>query len=102
MLDLPGKRRSHDQPTPRGGGIAPVLVVLAGGAWLMMQDPQTTYSLALCLCGFAAVAGIGWMDDHRPLSPAIRLVVHLGAAVMAYIALCGTPETGLQVALAAL
>nr|HMM67888.1 hypothetical protein [Dokdonella sp.] len=30
MIDHPGQRRSHDVPTPRGGGIGIVLAVIAG------------------------------------------------------------------------
>ena len=33
MLDIPNVRSSHTRPTPRGGGLAIVAVVL-GGLWL--------------------------------------------------------------------
>ncbi|HEY2345582.1 MAG TPA: glycosyltransferase family 4 protein [Xanthomonadaceae bacterium] len=96
MLDHPGPRRSHDRPTPRGGGVAPVLVVLGGGAWLASQDAGATTSVAMCLCGFAAVAAIGWVDDHRPLSPVVRLVVHIAAAVAITLGLCAMQQPALS------
>ena len=93
MFDLPGQRRSHSVPTPRGGGIAPVLVVLAAGGWLLAQDGPAIPGLPACLCGFGLIAGIGWIDDHRPLPASWRLVVHVAAAVLASLSLCGVPHT---------
>jgi len=87
MLDLPGPRRSHDAPTPRGGGIAPVLVLLAGGAWVASRDAEGGVSMAVCLSGLALVAGIGWLDDHRPLPASLRLAIHVMAALAAAVVL---------------
>jgi len=78
LLDLPGQRRSHSVPTPRGGGIGIVLVLLA--ALFGFDWPQPRYPLALGLA-LAAVALIGWMDDHRPLSARSRIAVHALAAL---------------------
>ena len=39
LVDHPGERRSHQQPTPRGGGIAIVLAVLPVLAWLAWMAP---------------------------------------------------------------
>ena len=96
LLDYPGQRRSHAVPTPRGGGIGPVLVVLGGGVLLATYDRQSHPALGICMLGFASIAGIGWMDDHRPLPAWLRLAVHLGAALAASIALIGMPHTPLQ------
>ena len=93
LLDHPGQRRSHALPTPRGGGIGPVIVLLAGGGVLAVADPQARQPLLACLVGLAAVAGIGWVDDHRPLPALLRLAVHLGAATAASLALIGMPQT---------
>ena len=83
LIDVPGERRSHHVETPRGGGIGIViaclvcLVALAlhgndrGGWWLIAT-------------GLTLVAGIGWLDDHRPLPVWPRLGVHaLSAALLA-------------------
>ena len=97
LLDHPGQRRSHTLPIPRGGGIGPVVVMLIGGVLFAALDPQSRQSLAICLFGLVAVAGIGWLDDHRPLPALPRFAVHLGAALAASIALLGMPQTAMQI-----
>ena len=99
LLDLPGQRRSHALPTPRGGGVGPVAVLLIGGSLFVVSDYRTQPALGMCLLGLAMIAAIGWLDDHRPLPAWLRLVVHLGAALAASIALIGVPQTPLQIVL---
>ena len=84
LLDQPGERRSHSVATPRGGGIAIVAVVLAAGAFLALRPSAGALWLGF-LPGFLIVAGIGWWDDHRPLSPWLRLGVQ-GIAALALAA----------------
>ena len=38
VVDRPNARSSHDIPTPRGGGMGIMIVVLAGGSWVGWQD----------------------------------------------------------------
>ena len=79
LLDAPGERRSHAVPTPRGGGIAVIGVLLATGilmAW--RQESLSAFWVAFSL-GLFLVGGVGWWDDHRPLSARLRLVVHVVA-----------------------
>lgn len=84
LLDHPGDRRSHETPTPRGGGIAIVAAVLLVGLafWLRPWNGAGNPSplMAAFLAGLAMVAAIGWVDDHRPLPAAGRLLVHVMAA----------------------
>jgi UDP-N-acetylmuramyl pentapeptide phosphotransferase/UDP-N-acetylglucosamine-1-phosphate transferase len=83
LLDPPGERRSHDAPTPRGGGVGIVLAALIAMVALSACAPQAA-SWRVLATGLALVAGIGWWDDHRPLPPVPRLLVHaLGAACLA-------------------
>ena len=82
LLDQPGERRSHVVATPRGGGIAIVLTVLVAVVALAWRDPSQRVLLAAFGVGFAAIAAVGWVDDHRPLSARLRLVVHVGAAFL--------------------
>jgi len=96
LLDMPGKRRSHVMVTPRGGGIGPIVMTLAGGAVLVSMHPRQAYALGGCLLGMSAVAAVGWLDDHRPLSARLRLAVHVMAALIAALALLGVPATSLQ------
>ncbi len=95
LLDHPGQRRSHAVPTPRGGGIGPVLVMFGGGAWLVVTDPHPRVGLIVFLVGLAFVAAIGWFDDHRPTPAWLRLIVHFAAALALGVALMGMPH-GLQ------
>jgi UDP-N-acetylmuramyl pentapeptide phosphotransferase/UDP-N-acetylglucosamine-1-phosphate transferase len=85
LVDLPGERRSHRIPTPRGGGIAIVLALLCAIAWLIVQQPQHGRFLGAFATGCILVAGVGWFDDHRPLSPWWRLLVQaLASALLAW------------------
>ena len=81
LLDQPGERRSHRVATPRGGGISIVAVLLVALAVLASVDPGDVPAAASAALGLLLVAGIGWVDDHRPLSPWLRLGVHALAGV---------------------
>jgi Fuc2NAc and GlcNAc transferase len=83
ILDVPNVRSSHRAPTPRGGGIAIVLVVTAAiaglaGCGIVSRD------FALTLGGGGlVVAAVGFADDRRPLPSRVRLAVHCAAALWA-------------------
>lgn len=79
LVDLPGARRSHVHATPRGGGIAIVAAVLPILLWLAWAGSSGAMWMAAAV-GLVMVAGIGWVDDHRPLSPWLRLGIHATAA----------------------
>ena len=82
LVDAPGERRSHVVATPRGGGIAIVLVLLPVLGWLAWTDAGTRALALASMLGLALVAGVGWLDDHRSLSPWHRLAVHIVAAAL--------------------
>ena len=79
VLDMPGKRRSHTIPTPRGGGVAIALTLLLSLPWLGWSELLLPVGFAF---GLGAVAAIGWADDHRPLPARTRLAIHLIAALI--------------------
>jgi UDP-N-acetylmuramyl pentapeptide phosphotransferase/UDP-N-acetylglucosamine-1-phosphate transferase len=79
LLDEPGERRSHIVATPRGGGVAIVAAMLLALA-ISPRDVTPGLPLAPLAVGLLLVAAVGWIDDHRPLSPWLRLVVHALAA----------------------
>lgn len=81
MLDFPGHRSAHTLPTPRGGGLSIVLVFLTA---LILHGE---YSLAVAAF---LVALVGWWDDHRSLSPLLRLGVHGLASVWVVCTLPGS------------
>lgn len=94
LLDAPGQRRSHRMPTPRGGGVS-FVAVCAALALLLMPASAPTFAF---LMGLLAVAGIGWWDDHRPLSARLRLAVHVLAAAALVWALRAWPVDAMSAA----
>ena len=80
LIDEPGERRSHSVATPRGGGIAIVISLLVAALALGIRQPPIAPLMLAFGTGLLLVAGIGWFDDHRPLSPWVRLAVHIVAA----------------------
>jgi len=83
LLDLPGRRRSHSEPTPRGGGIAIVVAMLAGGLALSFRW-TIEIELLLLVPPILGVAAVGWLDDHGGLSSLKRLAMHCAAAAWAF------------------
>jgi UDP-N-acetylmuramyl pentapeptide phosphotransferase/UDP-N-acetylglucosamine-1-phosphate transferase len=73
IIDHPNERSSHSAPTPRGGGVAIVIVVLAAGIVAAFQA-NLTHSLIYLVCG-AVIAYLGWRDDLHSLSPRVRFSV---------------------------
>ncbi len=72
ILDKPNERSSHRTPTPRGGGIALLAVLLP--AW-GLTEPRLLPILALAL----ALAAVGWWDDLKGLAPWPRLAAQVVA-----------------------
>jgi len=94
MLDLPNPRGSHSTATPRGGGLAIAIAVLAGigasgGAGWISREVA-----AALLGGGVMVAVIGWLDDRRGVSVGVRLAVHFAAAGWAIWWLGGVSALG--------
>lgn len=77
LLDRPNDRSLHQLPTPRLGGVAIVLSVLASAAAL-----ARSHDLAVLFLVAAVVATLGLLDDLRPLSASVRfpLQIAVGAA----------------------
>jgi Fuc2NAc and GlcNAc transferase len=94
LMDRPNSRSSHLVETPRGGGIAFVLVYLVLLSWSIVSttdidDHDRYFNLALLLGGGLVVV-IGFIDDHRHVSAMVRFFVHLIAAGIA-VTLLYTP-----------
>jgi Fuc2NAc and GlcNAc transferase len=90
-LDVPNARSSHGVPTPRGGGIAIVLVTTAGLLILTLHGTVRWDLAAAVAGGGLAVALVGFADDRRSLRAATRLTVHFAAALWALAWLGGLP-----------
>lgn len=85
MLDLPGQRRSHDIPTPRGGGIGIVvamLICLGGAGWGGSMGGSGHPVLAGLCAALLLVALAGWWDDHRSLPVLPRFAAQLLAVAL--------------------
>jgi Fuc2NAc and GlcNAc transferase len=83
LLDVPNERSLHRRPTPRGGGIAIVVVTLAGltaAALLSMISADIAWALGV---GGVLVAAVGWLDDRGEVRAPVRATVHAVAACWA-------------------
>jgi UDP-N-acetylmuramyl pentapeptide phosphotransferase/UDP-N-acetylglucosamine-1-phosphate transferase len=74
LLDLPNQRSSHQRPTPRGGGLGVVGVVL-GGLGLLHAAGAVDVPLGIWLGG-GLLAAVSFVDDLRALPAPLRLAVH--------------------------
>lgn len=81
MVDVPNARSSHRVATPRGGGGAIVVATTVALGWWAWATGSM--ALAGALVGGLMVAAIGFVDDHRPVPAAARLVGHTLAAALA-------------------
>ncbi|MEN1957982.1 glycosyl transferase [Luteimonas changyuni] len=81
LLDMPGERRSHEVPTPRGGGIGIAVAWLLACVALAAEGRLPGPLAAAAVAGVLLVGGAGYIDDHRPLSPWWRLAAHLVAGL---------------------
>lgn len=88
VMDVPNARSSHARPTPRGGGLGLVPVLLAAWAasWLRAPDPALPWVLA----GAAGLAAIGFLDDLNGLSRRLRFAAQLVAVALALPWVAGT------------
>lgn len=78
VLDVPNERSSHVVPTPRGGGLVVVLVVIVS---LLAFSGTSGRGLSFGFYfGALVVAGISLVDDLRGISPFVRLFFHAVAA----------------------
>ncbi len=86
ILDIPNIRSSHSVPTPRGGGIA--IVGLMVGLWLVYLPVAHRFdSLFLVFAaGGLLVATMGWLDDVGSVRRSVRFLAHSVAAAMAMLA----------------
>lgn len=95
ILDHPNERSSHTIPTPRGGGIAIVILCLiAWGITYYQDQPPLLY---LPLIGAVILAGISWLDDLKPLSAKLRFSIQavVVAISLPWITSVGSVSQGL-------
>lgn len=85
VMDHPTTRSSHEQPTPRGGGLGFVVAYLAALPALHEARLLTFELMTALIWAGIAVSAIGFADDHRHVPARYRLLVHvLAASWLAY------------------
>ena len=83
VVDVPGERSSHSQVTPRGGGLAIVITAIIAAViqWQSAPTAESTQPWLLAIYLPAGILGlISFIDDHKPLSRRLRIMVHLFCA----------------------
>jgi UDP-N-acetylmuramyl pentapeptide phosphotransferase/UDP-N-acetylglucosamine-1-phosphate transferase len=83
LLDQPNERSSHRQPTPRGGGLAFVVVSSVSSGIALLSGPGFP-AAALTLLA-APLAVVGLLDDRHNLSAGLRYGVQLATALLAIL-----------------
>ena len=89
LLDVPNPRSSHVVATPRTGGPAFVLALLAGIAIAAFTAGGLATEASLIVGAACALACLGFADDVRSLPASIRLLFQIGIAVSLLLALPG-------------
>jgi Fuc2NAc and GlcNAc transferase len=82
IVDRPNQRSSHTMPTPRGGGLSMVVVTTCAVILLCATERMSVPLAVIVIVGGLSVAGIGFLDDVRSASVALRMSVHIGAALL--------------------
>jgi UDP-N-acetylmuramyl pentapeptide phosphotransferase/UDP-N-acetylglucosamine-1-phosphate transferase len=84
MIDIPNERSSHSHPIPRGGGLAIVIITLAGAIIVLSHNQAVTWGPVLAyVTGAIIIAAVSWLDDIRSLPAGIRLLAQgFGAVVI--------------------
>lgn len=80
LYDMPNPRGSHAIATPRGGGIAIALILVAVLPVLALLGTLTWAQAVGLIGGGMLVAVIGFGDDHGHVEPYLRLLGHFAAA----------------------
>ncbi len=83
LLDIPNDRSSHTRPTPRGGGLAIVAVMMLAALLTCGLYRQSAGIIAAVALPAAAIAAVSWLDDVKPVRNRTRFGIHLIAAIAA-------------------
>ncbi|MCQ2957855.1 MAG: undecaprenyl/decaprenyl-phosphate alpha-N-acetylglucosaminyl 1-phosphate transferase [Candidatus Gastranaerophilales bacterium] len=85
--DLPGERKIHKKPVPRLGGIAIWLGVVFSLITVVLLQGSYPFgnSISAILVGGTIMFLLGVVDDTYGLSAKFKLIVQLGAALIAFL-----------------
>jgi UDP-GlcNAc:undecaprenyl-phosphate GlcNAc-1-phosphate transferase len=77
-IDFPGERKLHEAPTPRLGGLAILIGVLAAGLiWLPWEEETRSI-----LVGAILIAAVGFLDDVYELGAGPKLLGQTAAVIV--------------------
>ena len=82
IMDIPGGRHAHRRPMPLLGGAVIYLATIV--ALLVFGHQQEITQVIAIVIGATIVSFCGLLDDRRPLSPGIKLLVQFAAAMILY------------------
>lgn len=85
ILDHPDHRKAHTRPTPKGGGLGPVVAFLLGMLALFLLTPLGEPRLVGVVLAAAAIAAVALADDAWDF----RFLVKLGAQAAAGLVALG-------------
>ena len=79
-VDIPkDERRMHKQPIPRLGGLA----IFSGCVIALLTFAQISLQLRGILIGAVIIVAVGIMDDIRPLSAGVKLILQIVSSLIA-------------------
>jgi UDP-N-acetylmuramyl pentapeptide phosphotransferase/UDP-N-acetylglucosamine-1-phosphate transferase len=84
ILDIPNQRSSHSAPTPRGGGLAIVILTLAAALIYSLLSGSWHESLVY-IPAASVIAWLGWRDDVVNLSARLRIFVQSLVALLVIV-----------------
>jgi Fuc2NAc and GlcNAc transferase len=97
LLDLPNDRSSHTLPTPRGGGLAIAVTVLALLSMAAVSLGSGAPVLLSIVAGGVVIAVVGLVDDRWGLSARLRFLLQFVVALSVVLVLGGAPDEVLAV-----
>lgn len=81
LVDLPNRRSAHALPTARGGGVAIAVTATVASLVAVLRWPEFAVRIILgMIVPSVVIAGVGMVDDIRPLRPSLRLLVQVVVA----------------------
>lgn len=79
LMDLPNDRSSHEQPTPRGGGLA-IVISFSLSLIILFAAGLLPWPLLMALSALLPLALVGFIDDHGHVSARWRFLLQAMAA----------------------
>lgn len=90
FVDKPGNHKSHVHPIPYLGGVALMLSVLVG----MLFQSRAAPRVGAIILAASALGAVGLIDDHRTVTPRLRILIEMAAGAVAIVAGLRVSVTG--------